>query len=308
MNIYTSNLYPVYAQLVTSTASFVDKINLFKFPTVVRVETTNMCNGNCITCPRHKLTRPQGVMDFDLFRKIVDECSNKKVQSLHLHNFGEPLLDNQLPMKINYAKSKGISNVRIFSNLSLLNEEMAEKIIRSGLDDLKVSFDGSTKEEFEEIRKDISFDDVRKNIYMVVKLRKKLGFKKPRISLVFVRVKNNNNKKSNILSEWKGIVDNIFVSYMHNWGGAFNHNGKNGKLSRKKLLPCLRIWKTFTILWDGRVALCCLDYDGKVILGNVRETSIEEIFNGEVLKSIRNLHLQRRFEEIEICAECSARK
>ena len=45
--------------------------------------------------------------------------------------------------------------------------------------------------------------------------------------------------------------------------------------------PCYRQWLTFTVLWDGRVALCCADFDGRVILGDLRTSTIREVWNGE---------------------------
>ncbi len=69
--------------------------------------------------------------------------------------------------------------------------------------------------------------------------------------------------------------------------------------------PSLRISNTFTILWDGRVALCCLDYDGQVILGHVEEQKIKEIWQGDKLKRIRRWHIQGNLDNIPICRDCS---
>jgi 2-iminoacetate synthase ThiH len=44
-------------------------------PDIVQIESTNLCNAKCVFCPRDEMHRRQGVMDFDLFAKIVDECA-----------------------------------------------------------------------------------------------------------------------------------------------------------------------------------------------------------------------------------------
>jgi len=41
-------------------------------PEIVQIESTNICNAKCVFCPRDEMHRKQGVMAFDLFRKIVD--------------------------------------------------------------------------------------------------------------------------------------------------------------------------------------------------------------------------------------------
>jgi hypothetical protein len=74
------------------------------------------------------------------------------------------------------------------------------------------------------------------------------------------------------------------VTDLHNWAGTL-HRASGGSF------PCYRQWLTFTALWDGRVALCCADFDGRVILGDLRTSSIREIWNGEPYRKVRREHL-----------------
>ena len=97
------------------------------------------------------------------------------------------------------------------------------------------------------------------------------------------------------------IVDGFSFGKIHNWGGQDDPPG--GAKVRK---PCSRLWRTFTILADGAVALCCLDYDGQVILGQVDEkTSIEEIWNNTTYRRIRRLHREARQDEVLLCRNCT---
>ncbi|MGE5360025.1 MAG: SPASM domain-containing protein, partial [Bacteroidales bacterium] len=50
-------------------------------------------------------------------------------------------------------------------------------------------------------------------------------------------------------------------------------------------------WLTFTVLWDGRVSLCCADFDGKVILGDLRTQTLTEVWNGTAFRMARRIHL-----------------
>jgi hypothetical protein len=79
-----------------------------RWPDIVQIESTNLCNAKCVFCPRDEMHRRQGVMDFDLFRKVVDECAALGITHVRVHNYGEPFLDKQLVEKVRYAKSKGI--------------------------------------------------------------------------------------------------------------------------------------------------------------------------------------------------------
>lgn len=281
---------------------FFEKLGKFRFPRTVRIESTNLCNANCTTCTRDIMTRGKDVMDMGLFKKVVDECSANKIRTIHLHNFGEPLIDKGLFEKIRYAKQKHI-NTRLFSNLSLLDKEKAGFLIDSGLSRIKISIDGNSRETYEGIRRGLSFDRVVGNINMLITERQRLKAKTPKIGLVFVETEKNRHEKADFIKRWKGRVDSINISSYHNWAGGL---GDSRKDSRQ--LPCLRIWQTFTVLCNGDVALCCMDYDGAVKLGNVKDNTIYEIFNGKKLQKIREAHLKGDFEKIPICKNCEARR
>jgi MoaA/NifB/PqqE/SkfB family radical SAM enzyme len=124
-----------------------------EFPKVVRIETTNHCNARCTFCPRASMDRKKGFMAQELFGKIVAECVGRGVSVLHLHNFGEPLMDIRLPQRIRFAKDRGIASIKIFSNGSLLCNGLAEELLNSGLDEIKISMDGANALEFNRLRK-----------------------------------------------------------------------------------------------------------------------------------------------------------
>jgi len=278
-------------------------LGFFKFPRTVRLESTANCNADCVTCTRQVMTRKKGVMDFALYKKVVDECASYKVSSIHLHNFGEPFIDKGIFDKIRYARDKGI-DTRLFSNISLLDREKAVELVESGLTRIKVSIDGDSKETFNVIRKGLDFDRVVENINTLIEVRKELGSKTPEIGLVFVETERNSHERAGFLKRWKGRVDSIDISSYHNWGGSL-HEGERGD---KRALPCLRVWQTFTVLWNGEVSICCMDYDGKVILGNVKKESVYDIFHGEKLRRIRRRHLKGDFAKPKICLRCEARR
>ena len=73
---------------------------------VVHIESTNLCNFKCSFCPHTKMKRKKGIMDFELYKKIIDEIKDWGIEELNLTGFGEPLLDPLLTEKIKYARKK----------------------------------------------------------------------------------------------------------------------------------------------------------------------------------------------------------
>src|SRR5678810_1295733 len=135
-----------------------------RLPDIVQIESTNLCNAKCVFCPRDEMHRRQGVMDLDLFKKIVDECAELGITHVRVHNYGEPFLDKQLVEKVRYAKARGIAEVGMISNGSLITEEIARGMIDAGLDAINISVDASGKEVFESTRLNLDYDQVIANV------------------------------------------------------------------------------------------------------------------------------------------------
>jgi radical SAM protein with 4Fe4S-binding SPASM domain len=70
--------------------------------------------------------------------------------------------------------------------------------------------------------------------------------------------------------------------------------------------PCYRLWQTFTVLWDGRVSLCCADFDGRNVLGDLRTSKLIDIWNAPAYRAVRRQHLESGGPEI--CRSCDLPK
>jgi len=123
---------------------------LFKvdsFPTEVIIETSSLCNLRCIMCFRNYLPKETKYsnMDFELFKKIIDECKKNKIAAVKLSWRGEVLLNKDFVKMVKYAKQAGIKEVSTLTNATNLTKEIAEGLVGSGLDYLIFSVDGVTK-------------------------------------------------------------------------------------------------------------------------------------------------------------------
>ncbi len=266
------------------------------FPDTVRVETTNACNARCIICPHQSMTRPTETMQEHLFRRIVDECAANDCREIHLHNFGEPLLDRQLEERIRYAKQAGLRRVKIFSNGSLITPTRARRLVQSGLDEIKISIDGASQEEFERIRYPLRFEQVLRNIHQLVAVRNELQ------STLSIRVACcSTSDKTATMAALESVVDGFSFGKIHNWASEDEGAGDEGVRR-----PCSRLWRTFTVLANGDIALCCLDYDGQHLLGRIDDTtSIRDIWNSSTYRRLRRMHTRAQQTEISLCSSCT---
>jgi len=265
-----------------------------RMPEIVQIESTNICNAKCVFCPRDEMQRRQGIMTVELFRKIVDECADLGITHIRMHNYGEAFMDRKLVEKVRYAKQKGIREVGMISNGSLITEPVARGMIEAGLDAINISVDASGKEVFEATRIGLKYDKVIANIERLLRLRTESGKRRPKLILSFVR-QNNSADEAAFIEHWRSIADKIHVTDLHNWAGTLNTESDVN-------YPCYRPWLTFTVLWDGRVSLCCADFDGKTILGNLNTQTIAEVWNAEPYRNVRREHLESGGPDV--CRAC----
>lgn len=265
-----------------------------RLPEIVQIEATNICNAKCTFCPRDDMKRRQGIMDMALYRKIVDECASLGIGHVRMHNYGEAFVDKKLPEKIAYAKSKGIREVGVITNGSLLGPDVAKAVVEAGLDAINISLDAAGRDTFESTRLGLKYDKVIANVEGLVRIRRELGRKRPKLILSFVRQENSAEEQA-FIDHWSAVADKIHITELHNWAGTLTRRADVN-------FPCYRQWLTFTVLWDGRVSLCCADLDGQVVLGDLATQSIADIWNSDAYRQVRREQLEHGGPAI--CRNC----
>jgi radical SAM protein with 4Fe4S-binding SPASM domain len=277
-----------------------------RVPLHIMIENTNACNYHCSFCPHENMRREIGFMDMRLYKKIMDECAELRIEYVDIHQFGEPLMDPDFTKRVAYAKSKGIKFVTTNTNGLLLREDLARKLVDAKLDQIIISLDAATKETYRKVRPPGKLEVVERNIKNLIKIRNSLGFTRPRVVVDFVQQLENRSEVKLFVKKWKNVADKVMISYMHDWAGSVDKQPfeLHGNPARE---PCRLIWSEMVVAWDGKVMLCCVDYVGEVVLGDLRAQSLDEVWKGEKLRIIRKAHIEGKLEEIPICTRCSYR-
>ncbi len=278
------------------------------FPIRIWIELSSRCNLKCRFCVNKILPADQkGDMSFDLYKRIIDGIAGK-VHDVNLFHRGEPLLNKNIIPMITYAKKRGVKT-RIHTNATLLDKKLDRKMILAGLDFISFSFDGYTSETYERNRPGARFNKSLNNIIEFLRIKKQLKVKKPYTVIQVILNASELSKKKlakqkkGFLKYFKGLpLDKIVTRVPHNWGGLLEMDG-TGK-GNKKVISCTFPWYSLTIFYDGRVFLCPQDFEGKICLGDIKESRIDEIFNNEIIKSIRKTFKSGIIDEIIPCRNC----
>lgn len=271
----------------------------------LRIEVTTRCNYNCIICPREKLTRKIETMNLDLFKFILDKILNETSQynTLTFPGMGEPLLDESLDDKIRYAKSNGLL-ILILTNGSMLSVDRFKKLENIGVDSIRVSMYGNTPETYNAIHginNPNAYIRVKDNLTKISKIKNSTE-----LILTYNVVENINDAVLDSWIEyWNNKVDLVEVWRPHNWCDAKKYR----KVQTEKLNTCGRPFNTpLQIQVDGTVNMCCFDFNGQLLLGDLKKKSLSEIFSDKMFSKILECHTTGKFEGCGlICEACDQR-
>jgi radical SAM protein with 4Fe4S-binding SPASM domain len=272
------------------------------FPPAVIFETTNYCNLSCKFCGHSCMTRPKGYMSLDLYKKGIEEVATENPETeVWMIFYGEPLiLKYKVVYLINYAKKKGLKNVYLNTNGLLLDKELSEALIESGLDRIVFSLDGYYEESYKKIRNNDNFEIVKKNIEDFLAVKKRLNSKiRTEIQLIEIPGLHREGEIELFSEYWSKFDVELKIKPYVTWTGAINIEN----VRKKDRYPCSWLFRTFVITWTGEVAQCGCDYDKKVTAGDINKQTIKEVWQG-YLKKVRDLHLEERYNETEICENC----
>ncbi len=277
----------------------------------VYIEITNICNLSCDFCP--KTNRPKQFMGKSLFEEILHKLKGY-CEYLFFHVMGEPLLhpdlDNFLDLCLKYNYK-----VNITTNGTLI-EKVSDTIIpKPALRQINFSlhsFDANTH--------NITMDSYLDKIFKFIKTA--LSQRDLLISLRLWNLSQNGYNEKNIhvlqriekefelnypleqkLTPCNGLKlsDNVFL----NQATKFDWPDLNLESSGSNAF-CYGLRDQLAILVDGSVVPCCLDREGIINLGNIKEQSLEDIINSQRATQLYE-GFSRRHAVEELCRRCGYR-
>lgn len=274
-----------------------------KFPDHIDIETSSTCNLRCPMCytvtDEFKEKVKIGLMDFELFKKLIDECVKYKAYSIRVSFRGEAFIHPKIFEMIKYAKDCGIKEVASLTHGGMLDEEKFRKLIDIGLDWLTISFDG-VEETYNKIRAPNNYDEQIAKIKRFNEIKKELGVVKPIIKIQSIWPAIADNPKK-FYDTFEGFVDQIATNPLIDYS---DDRAKDAQFIENFTCPVL--WQRLIIGSDGRVLLCVNDEMGSEIVGDVNKESIYEIWHGKKFQRAREIQLKHKgVDELFPCKHCT---
>jgi MoaA/NifB/PqqE/SkfB family radical SAM enzyme len=258
--------------------------------------------------------RNHGVMDFVLYRKIIDDICQfeDRVKVIRLYKDGEPFLNPHFAEMVSYAKKSGCCDrVDTTTNAALLTPDLSLRVIDAGLDRINISVEGVNEEQYKDFSQyKINYRQFVDNIRFFYEHRKQCE--------MIVKINGDiltEGQKQEFYDIFGDITDGIFIeSIMDCWPNFEQNkipiNQQRGIYGQpiSEVLVCPYVFYSFAFNSDGTCSLCFLDWRRNLILGTAHSMTAKEIWENDKLKEYRRMFLRKERGTHSICANCGQLK
>ena len=255
-------------------------------------------------------------MSDQIYQKVLKEAKEIGVKQIGLSVYGEPLLDVKFLQRARLADKLGFQ-FYFFSNASLLTESMSRELLQlPGFTSAYFSVNGFNRKTYEEIMVGLNRDKVFANILKFLELKRKFR-RSVKVIIDCVIFEKNKHEVRDIQRFWQSQegVDTVYFPVIRNRGGtkldielqrndiSFSPLSKKGR----QLHPCRYLWEGIFVYWNGDVGVCCEDNAARrIVIGNVKDRTLKEIWNGNEMNKLRHLHLEGKRHLHQVCGkQCS---
>jgi|ETNvirnome_6_100_1030635.scaffolds.fasta_scaffold00756_10 MoaA/NifB/PqqE/SkfB family radical SAM enzyme len=265
-----------------------------------RIETCTACNYECIMCPHStSFTRIKEVMPIQTFKLIIDKLKKEAplITDITISGFGEAFIDLKLLEKIKYAIKKNY-NIHVLTNGSFLNKATIDDLMKAGITDLRVSLHTVKANSYFKVT-----GQYKKVVTEVLDMIHYAIENKGKTSIIITADIMDDNKEDvdSLIKYFENEPVTLEIWEPHNWVNWRDY--REGKITKRS---CGRVFNgPLQIQVDGTINMCCFDYNGKLLIGDFINQSLEEIFNSEEYLAIKKLHEEGITEDSDIlCAKC----
>lgn len=293
-------------------------------PFTVYIEQTRYCNFKCFYCIHSTRDQQNGEfrklgheikhMAFDMFEKILEDLKAfpQGIKRVVFSGLGEPLMNPRLPEMIKLVVDAKIADrVEVITNGLLLNKEISHKLIDSGITNINISIQGVNEDQYQETcAAKINFDEFVENIRYLNDIK---GNTQIYIKTIDATLKSKEDEQ--LFYEIFGdLCDKIYIEHLIVMqqqmeelkmvvDGSKNFYNEELDANRK---VCGQAFYFLQIGCDGDTFPCPVPgLSTNISMGNVKENSLLEIWNGPKRKKLLRTMLELKKDTIPECNNCT---
>lgn len=270
-------------------------------PRELEVEINTECSYRIKGYPHRSMQGSRPAMAIDTFKKIVSDCSAFDDICLTLGGVGEPLLHPDLAKMITLAKTRGILGINIETDGLHLCGETSEVLLQSQADTISVSLDANSAELYLSLKGEDLFESIIENMDSFIQRSKNIGG--PLIIPHMVKTRSTLPEMEAFYDRWLRRCGHAVIAGFNDYCGQID-DAAVMDMSSPNRSSCRRLFRTLTILSNGKAVLCGQDISGNHVVGDVHQDSIGDIWQSKALENVRKEHLEGNYGCNKLCSKC----
>ena len=270
-------------------------------PRYIQLETVTKCNAKCPFCPQNEIVRDPARMPAETWQKIVDDTRGWGI-TYRPFLTNEPFVDNRMPEIVRYIKENDpTARVEFNTNGELMTDKLSRDLLEAGVDIMRFSIDGFSRETYEPSRIGINYDKVMERTQIFLDLWDQGGYRdKVFTELRMIEVPENKHEIEDYKAFWGPKCSEVLITHMYQWPWT----GQKREDVVKK--PCLKILDEMFFYTNGNATICCWDVHERAVIGNVNEQSVAEIWESYAARCMRATLDDGRRDLLNLCSRCNA--
>ena len=251
------------------------------YPTRLTIDIHSYCNASCVMCPYPKIAQslPMGKMPWDLYERIIDDfgaiCGREGFRGrLGYCVVGEPFVDKDILKCIRHALGHRL-RINVTTNASLMSPDVVDALVDAGYDGtFRLSCHGIAATTIKRVM-GLDVDEMLANIDYLVE-----HYPKDRIDVVAMHIDWPSDERRQVHEHWKSRGVKVHSPLPGSRAGLVD---RYETTRIPKLVGCKarRPLYHMAIAFNGDATLCCNDMARQVIVGDLRDQSIEEVWNSK---------------------------
>lgn len=257
------------------------------------------CTYRCTYCPQSLRPHPPEYIELEVVERVFQELEGRAVY-VQMGTRGENLLHPRFFDVLRVIKdSNPRSYVCLNTNAFIIDDAMMEGLLTLGLDHLVFSLQTMVPELYANISGSSHHAKVVDRIKRCIARRQALG-SETFLSVQYLAFPENLPHKRAFLDYWQDYDIEVQIQRFHGWGDKFEVK-KDETVAR---YPCHYLWLYPTVTHSGNLVPCFADFYDEMAYGSLKTHSLRELWQGEKIRELRELHLQGRWGEIPMCKDC----
>lgn len=279
------------------------KYNISTFPKIIEIQFHNKCNSNCLICPYKDMEYESTYMNDNIFQKFLTQIPNNNLIRIIPYLNNEPFMDKTYIEKLKAIRNKcPNTQIEISTNASLLNEKKIQELKSLSITELRLSVFGYSDSTYTKMMPGLNKTIVFNNLDIISKA---FINSKTLVSIVMIDDGSIDEKE---FEKMKFLSQKLNFNF-ERWGfldRCKNVTYKTNEFYSDIIFGCEqnRPLERMHILANGDVIFCCQDWKHSIVLGNISNNTIEEIWNSEKYNNLRNALYNRNCQTPELCKNC----